>query len=260
MDLIKSRDDKYEEYEGLILERDQVRKDAESIWISYIRIFGQLIADVYEEKLECIKCKKTISYYQAALNHGGVIDTAAMQEYLDREMTAYYTNLKRIQEENKSCRDAKTSTHYEVQRSKTLYRRLVKLLHPDINPETDRQEGLRELWERIVTAYGNNDVKALSDLEILTRKALKELGAGEIKIDIPDIADRISSLKKEIYEITHTEPYTHKDLLEDPEQVGKKEKELNGELETYRKYRMDLEKVIEDIQQSGGLRFQWKMN
>ena len=260
MELIKSTDNQYDEYESLLLERDQVRKDTGSIWIGYIKAFGQLISDGYKEKLECIKCKKTISYYQAALNHGSIVDPEAMQNYLDQEMAAYYANLKRMQEDNERCKKAGTSTAYEVQRAKTLYRRLAKLLHPDINPETDRHEALMELWQRVVSAYGRNDVKELSELEILVRKARKELGAGEVRVDIPDIYERIASLKEEIYEITHTEPYIYKDLLDDPEQVEKKKKELSDELEEYRKYHQELDKVIKDMLQSGGIKLKWRMN
>ena len=43
------------------MERDQAHKDSTSIWINYIQSFGQLIAEVYEEKLKCIKCKQCIS-------------------------------------------------------------------------------------------------------------------------------------------------------------------------------------------------------
>ena len=92
MDLIKSTDSKYEEYENLLLERDQITKEAGQIWTVYLQLFGKLITDNYEEKLECIKCKKTIAYYQNALNHGGVVDSAAMEKYMEQEMAEYYAN------------------------------------------------------------------------------------------------------------------------------------------------------------------------
>jgi len=260
MELINIGNEQYEEYENLLLERDQLQKEAGSIWISYIQTFGQLISDVYEEKLECVKCKKTIAYYQTALNRGGVVDPEEMQKYLELEMASYYANLKRMQAENEDCRNAGTSTPYEVQRARTLYRRLAKLLHPDINPETDRNEELKELWQRILSAYRMNDVKALAELEVLTRKALKELGDGEIKVEIPEIEDRIEELKEEIYNITHEEPYTYRVLLEDREAVDKKLAELNEELESYRKYHKELDEVIESMVNSGGIRFQWLMN
>ena len=259
MDLIKSTDTNYEEYENLLVERDQAHKDSTSIWINYIQSFGQLIAEVYEEKLKCIKCKKTIAYYQTALNHGGVVDPEAMKEYLNQEMASYYTNLKRMQKENERCENAEHSGTYEVQRSKTLYRRLAKLLHPDINPETAKRAELMELWQRIVIAYGQNNLKELSELDVLVRKALKELGAGGRKADIPDIGEKIKVLKKEIYEITHTVPYTYRDLLMD-DAVEKKKRELTEELENYRKYRAELEEVIQNMEEGGGIRFRWRMN
>ncbi|MEE1040056.1 MAG: hypothetical protein U0L10_04990 [Lachnospiraceae bacterium] len=260
MELIRSTHTNYDEYESLLLERDQAQKEAGQIWTCYIQTFGKLIADVYEEKIECIKCRKTIDFYQRALNHGGVVDQDAMQEYLDREMALYYVNLKRMQDDYQKCKNAGTSTSYEVQRSRTLYRRLAKLIHPDINPETDRQEILKELWQRILTAYGYNDIKALSELEVLVRKALKDLGKEEIKIDIPDISERIDALKKEILDITSTEPYTYRELLENDDAVEKKKTALQEELDTYKKYHEELKEAILQIVSKGGIEIKWRMN
>lgn len=259
MELVKSSDSRYEEYENLLLERDQAMKDADSFWIAYTKEFGQLISDVYEEQLECIKRKKSLSYYQTAINHGGIIDQNAMQVWLDQEMASYYENLQMLKNDNDRCKNAKSSTMYEVKRSKELYRRLAKLLHPDINPETDREPKLMELWNRAMAAYRINNVKELSELEILTRKALVELGLGEIKVEILDIDDRIESLKKEIYEITHTEPYTHKTLLEDPDAMKKKKDELKDQLKAYQEYKKQLDEEISKMLTNGGITIQWRM-
>ena len=259
MDLIRSSDTKYDEYETLLLERDQLLKDADSIWISYTQVFGQLITEVYEEKLECVKLKKTISYYQTALNRGGIVDPEAMQEYLEREMSSFHAELKRMMEDNERCKRAKQSSAYEVQRAKTLYRRLAKQLHPDINPETDRQQVLMELWQRIHAAYRQNDVKSLSELEVLAGKALEELGAGEIRVDIPDIEERIEELKKEILDIMNTEPYIYKALMEDEAAVTGKKSELTKELDDYKAYRKELEEAVQQILENGGIKLQWLM-
>jgi len=260
MELIKSNDSKYEEYETLLLERDQIRKESGQIWTSYMQIFGRLLCDIYEEKVECIKRKKMIAYYQRALNHGDMIDPEAMRKYLDQEMAIYQAELERMLKDHEICQNAGVSTAYEVERSKTLYRRLAKLLHPDINPETDRTETLRELWVRIQIAYAKNDVKELSELEVLTRKALKELGAGQIQIDIPDIEEKIGTVRKEIQGLMRSEPYIHRFLLEDEAAVEKKKKELTEELEAYRKYQDELDRVIEEMMKKGGIRIKWRMN
>ena len=254
MDLIKSSDSKYAEYENLLLERDQLSKEAGQIWTVYLQMFGKLISDNYEEKLECIKCKKTITYYQNALNHGGVVDAAAMEKYLAQEMAEYYANLRRMMKENEEANNAGTSTPYEVERAKALYRRLAKIIHPDINPEPDRSEELLELWNRIVIAYHHNDVKELSELEVLVRKALKELGSEEVKVDIPDIEEKIAEVKAEIDQIIHTEPYSLKYLVEDEAATEAKKSELQTELESYQKYHSELNAVILQMLQSGGLK------
>ena len=260
MELIKKNDTKYDVYENLLLERDQLTKEAGQAWTCYIREFGKLMTDLYEEKIECIKCKKTIAYYQNALNHGGVIDPVAIQDYLDQELAAYYHNLRLMLKDNEICGKSKQSSPYEVQRSKTLYRRLAKLIHPDINPETDRQDVLRELWQRILTAYGHNDVKELAELEVLVRKALKDLGTGEIKVEISDIEEKIEVLREEIDEIISTEPYTYKVLLEDEKAVNERKARLEEELKEYQGYHRELEEVIDRMLAEGGLKIQWKMN
>ena len=260
MDLIKRKDSKYEEYEALLLLRDQRQKEAASIWISYVQTFGQLIADVYEKKVACVKSKKMIAFYQTAVNHGGVVDPDAMQAYINREMAEYYNNLRKLREDNDRCGRAGVSSDYEVARAKMLYRKLAKLLHPDINPETDRREELQELWQRIVEAYGKNDVRALTELEVLTRKALKELGEGEIRVEIPDLDDRIEALRAEIALIENSEPYTYGTLLDSPEEAAEKKAALQKELEAYTKYESELADVLDHIVASGGITFQWRMN
>ena len=260
MELIKSGDSMYEEYENLLLRRDQLQKESGQIWTAYTIRFGRLIADVFEEQLECVKCRKKIAYYQSAINHGGVIDGEAMRKYLDREMAACYAHLKRLQDDNNACKDAETSTAYEVQRSKTLYRRIAKLIHPDINPETDRNDRIMELWQRTVIAYNHNDVKELSELEVLVRRVLSELGEGNIRVEIPDIEEKIDALKTEIRDITRSEPYIYKDLLENEDAAEKKESGLEDELRSYKEYHQKLDEEIRKILADGGIRIQWQMN
>ena len=169
-------------------------------------------------------------------------------------MAEYYANLQRMLKENEEANNAGTSTPYEVERAKTLYRRLAKLIHPDINPETDHSEDLLELWNRILIAYHHNDVKQLSELEVLVRKVLKELGADEVRVDIPDIEEKIDEVRVEIDQITHSEPYSLKYLVEDEEASEKKKAELQEELETYQKYHRELNNIILQMLQSGGLK------
>ena len=254
-DLIKSAESKYDEYEKLIIERDRLNKEGGQIWTVYLQTFGELITANYEEKIECIKCKKTIAYYRSVINRGGAADAKAMQEYLDREMAEYYENLKRMTQDKKRAKEAGVSSEYEAKRSKELYRRLAKLIHPDLNPETDRSPELQELWQRIRIAYSKNSVKELAELEVLVRKVLKELGIGNAKAEIPDISDKIEELREEIEDIKRSEPYSLKYLVEDEEAARNKKDGIAKETEEYRKYRKELGGIILKMIAEGGLRF-----
>lgn len=103
-------------------------------------------------------------------------------------------------------------------------------------------------------AYHHNDVKELSELEVLVRKVLKELGSEDVKVDIPDIEEKIEALKSEIEGIKQTEPYCLRYLVEDEEAAEKKKTELREELETYQKYHKELNEVILKMLQTGGLK------
>ena len=250
---VNSSDSRYAEYENLLFERDQLLKEADQIWIVYLQYFGQLITENYEAKIECIKSKKTIAYLQNAINHGGSVDSDAMREFLDKEMVSYYANLKRMAEENENAKKAKMSSAYEAKRSKELYRKLVKLIHPDMKPATDENTELQELWQRIQLAYRQNSIKELSELEVLVRKELKTLGIEDVKVDIPDIEDKIEEIKKEMQDIVSSTPYTYRDLIEDRVTVQKKKDEILSETKSYKDYLKELNEIILKMMSGGGL-------
>ncbi len=258
MELMKIENSRYSEYEDLLLERDQLEKEANSIWIAYVQEFGQLITEIFEEKIECIKRKKTISFYQKAKNQGNDLNTAELQIYLKREMAAYEAHLDRMLLENEAAGRAEISSPYEVHRSKALYRRFAKLLHPDTHPQVYQNETLMELWQRTVEAYGRNDVRALTEIEVLARRALKE--APNEEIVLPDLDRRIEAVKTDIQNIITTEPYTYQELLDDEEKTANFLQELKEELESYQRYRARLDAMIEDLFQEGGLRILWGTN
>ena len=83
---------------------------------------------------------------------------------------------------------------------------------------------------------------------------LKDLGADEVKVDIPDIEEKIDAVRVEIDQIIHSEPYSLRYLVEDEDAAKKKKAELQEELESYQKYHRDLNNIILQMLQSGGLK------
>ena len=247
----------YKRYEELLIRRDRLLKEAESIHISYIQEFGELQLKDFELKVECIRIKKEISYCQQALNRGKVIDADEMRRVIEESMALYNMQLQELLAAKNAADTAKTSPAFKVERAKRCYRRLAKLIHPDIYPEVMENEELRDLWNRIVIAYKCNDDEELEDLETLVRMALQKEGVDLGEPNIENLAAKISKLEDEINDILTSEPYIWEDLLSDPDKVSTKKEELNKSIEEYTKYKEELQKILEDLLSEGGATLAW---
>lgn len=252
--------DMLDEYEELLARRDQLSKEAASLLISYTAEFGDLIRENFELKVECIKTKKMISYCRRRLNRGLKIDTDHMQKDIDKEMQLYYTLLKDMTDDIASAKKSKSVGTFRFERSKKIYRRLTKILHPDVNKKTMENEELRDLWERIMDAYNHSNVDDLEDLEFIVRKKLEELGDDGFEVDCDDLEERIERVERQINDIISTEPYIYKDLLADDEKKAEHKELLNAEHEDYEQYLKTLTNVLEETLKNGGTTIIWKMD
>ena len=258
-ELIKIKNSAYARYEEALLTRDNLQKEAFQYERAYVREFGDMILDIFRKKIECIRKKKTIEYCQAAVNHDRPVDQDQLQEYLRQEMEAFQEQLDAMVEDAEHAKNSKQVSEVDLLMIKRIYHKLVKLVHPDINPLTNETPELAELWQRIQMAYNCNDKKGMQELELLTTTALEQLGVGTLEIEIPDIEEKIAEIEGEIVTIRETDPYQYKYLLEDSKAVDEKKADLARELKSYEEYDNQLDKILEEFMEDG-VRFIWRMN
>ncbi len=256
-DVIKGHNTSYARYEELINRRDELKKEAFQYHAEYVKVFGDLILELFRKKIECIRKKKTIEYCQAALNHGNNVDQAKLQAYLEKEMADFKAQLDDMVKEHEAALKSTTVTEKDMLEIKRIYHRLVKKIHPDINPAVTGSEDLMDLWHRVTVAYSCNSLKDLQELEVLVMQALESVDLDDL--DIPDIEEKISDLEKEIMEIMETDPYQYKFLLDDNKAVEAKKEDLKTELKTYEDYSEQLDEVLEGLLGSG-VKITWQMN
>ena len=258
-ELIKVKNSSYARYEELLLTRDNLQKDAFQYERAYVREFGDMILDIFRKKIECIRKKKTIEYCQAVVNHGRSIDEKQLQEYLRKEMEFFQKQLEAMIDDTANAKNSALVSEVDLLMIKRIYRRLVKLVHPDINPLTAETPELAELWQRIQVAYKCNDKKGMLELEILTTSVLEQLGIGTIEIEIPNIEEKIAEIEDEIVTIRETDPYQYKYLLEDPNAFDEKKADLAQELKDYEEYEGQLETILKRLMEKEGSN-KWRMN
>ena len=258
-DIIRIDNSSYSRYEELLSKRDELRKKSYDYYAEYVRTFGEQILAVFQQKIECIKKKKTIEFYQQALNKGNEIDHEALQKYLSESLAEFHKQLDEMIRDTEATRAIGVVSEIDMLKIKSTYRKLAKLIHPDINPEIAQNETLMDLWNRAVIAYQCNNLKDIEEVEVLVHRVLDQMGVKEIEINIPDINLKIEEVEQEIRDIKSKNPYLYKFLLEDKEAISEKKESLNHELEEYQDYSKQLDDVIEEMI-SGGVKIIWKMD
>lgn len=250
MELIKVIDGDYAQYEELLLKRDELEKEAELILLEYTRVFGDITTEIFELKVNCIVLKKAISFCVIAKNTGNVVDKDALTKFIVVQMAVYQEELDEMVRKNELSKSSSKISAYAEKEIKRIYRKLAKLLHPDISNLTKEYPVFEELFQRILIAYQCNNYKELKELEFLTNRALEELGEQNFEVVIDNIEEKIESLRGDIYTIKNSIPYIYKELLENAKKMEEKMKEFEDERETYRSYKEELEKTLEELKES----------
>lgn len=258
-EIIRVSNSSYAKYEDLLIRRDEVKKLAFQYERAYVREFGDLILEVFQLKLDSIRKKKTIEYCQIFANRGESIDQNALQAYLAKELAEYMEQLEGMIKDNEAAKNNSKVTEADMLKIKRIYHHLVKKIHPDINPLTNKHEELKGLWQRMIVAYNCNDLKEMEEIEVLVNALLDKLDLETIDITIPDIDDKIAELEKEIERITTTDPYLYKDILEDPDAIFQKKEGLRKEIKEYEDYGKQLDEILNRLLQNG-VTLTWRMN
>lgn len=244
-DIIKVKNTAYSKYEEVLLRRDNIRKEAEHYHMEYIRVFGDLITEAFEKKIECIRKKKMIAYCQRQVNMGKKIDGASLTAYIEQEMAQYQADLQAMLNDVKAVKDSTRVPAGDYEKIKKIYYKLVRMIHPDLHPELADDETIKDYWQRIVIAYTYNQLKDLEELELLVGSYLGEMGMQVQDLVVEDLEEKIAAAEEEINRIISTNPYLYKMLLGDTVEIGRRKQEYQDEIASYEMYSAQLDEVLE---------------
>ncbi|MCK5794462.1 MAG: hypothetical protein KAH12_07135, partial [Anaerolineales bacterium] len=210
----------------------------------------------YEEfclQTEINKSKRTIDIIQTAENQGDFITRAAIETMLDLEFREWEERLKEHLEKIDTAKAIENSrlTLQESKRICDLYRKLVKILHPDVNPVIYASN--KSLWRQVQDAYRKGDLGGLKALWMVARDLDQAESEAPSSMEIllkmeDDLKKSIQNLRSGIARITSGHPYTLKENLEDiiwVEDQQKMLKKVISELSVQNsKFRILAEQVI----------------
>lgn len=238
----------------LLLERDELQfVICKNIETEYMLKLGSIEYKAYEAQCAALRLKRKIELIQAKKNRQEKVIISAIEGTLNSEFAEYQKQLnEQIDKMNDALKRSKAEvlTNEENKELKKLYRKIVKALHPDINP--DVSETQVNLFDNAVQAYKNGDLNTLriigemvgnSPLPEQHKDALTQLNEEKERLQnlLKAIRDSIEQIKSEY-------PYTMKEIIEDEEQTEQKKKELENILSQYNElisiYKAKIEEMI----------------
>ena len=243
----------------------------------YMRELGTLEYLVFQKQTEILALRRMIQLVQQDINSRRRPDRKAVQEQLQKEYKTYEKQYRQAQDQYHEAREKYRRENSRSLREisgdedqnatdqagntsaggtsgpggsgapeaedreaaiKSIYKRLIKRLHPDINPDITQRE--LELFYRLVEAYKAQDLEALREIELILDQesdyanTLKNGTAKEqmtaLKAERRRLLEQIRKLQREIAEIERSFPYNRLSILENPEELQRRREALEQEL------------------------------
>lgn len=238
----------------LLLERDELQfVICKNIETEYMLKLGSMEYKAYEAQCADLRLKRKLELIQAKKNRQETVILSEIEETLDNEFAEYQEQLDaQIDKMNDALKRSKTAvlSDEENKELKTLYRKIVKALHPDMNPGVSKAQ--IQLFDNAVSAYKNGDLETLRMIyEMVGNNPLPEQHK-DAMTQLVEERERLQGLLKSIKEsmdaIKSAYPYTMKGILEDTEKTAQKKQEFESILEQYNElisiYKAKIEEML----------------
>jgi hypothetical protein len=140
------------------------------------------------------RAHRKLTLAQKAINAGEAIDERAIESVLDTEFAEWQRQLAEAMKRYQDILDERNSSQLLSEKDSKelakLYRKIVKRLHPDINPSISERE--QKLFLAAQFAYKNGDLTAIRAISVTVE------GLGEAEESYPETEDLSGILEVEL--------------------------------------------------------------
>jgi hypothetical protein len=219
--------------------------------MTYYSLLGNDQLELLHIEVELRKLKYFCELIQSKLNASQEVDLEVIRAKVELELQEWKEKIEEMKAGIKlsSIYNKNLLSPEESKELRSLYRSLVKSLHPDINKDLTPQH--TEMWLAVQNAFKNGDIQTLRNISVIVNNAQQASVSGsenEIKSMIEDIKERIILLEQEIDMIKHSFPYTMLEKLQDNEWVEKEKLLINQKMQVFREQIVFYQNRLETLQ------------
>jgi hypothetical protein len=189
----------------------------------YLERIGRKKYELFCLQTEVSTLKLKQSLIQSYLNRNEKPNLSRIEATIEKEFDTYFKQIEEQAQNLKAAQDYLATeflTPEEAQELKTLYRTLVKRLHPDINHSLSERD--KVLFQQVQAAYKLCDLTKMRELILLLDCSI-EWGEMPVTIDrqfeIEQLEAKIAKYKDDIARLNQLFPFTLREKLFDEEWV-----------------------------------------
>ncbi len=255
--LIKEIEKLREEVSRLIEKRDYLRYHlSPRVSADYIKKIGVYEYKVFEFTVKVRRLRRKTELIRAKIAKDEIIIPSEIEAILDEEYADYEARLRAELERINSELERDGGEYLsdsDGAELKRLYRKVVKLLHPDLNPNQTEREKI--LFLKAVDAYERGDLDALRAIDVLADTLdyddADDLDGDSLARTKEILTRRADVLRNDISEIENTFPLDKRDFLENEEAVNARREDLEEEMAGLRKVYEDYTRMYEELKNRG---------
>ena len=238
----------------LVLERDELLfVECKNIETAYMLSIGALEYRAFEIECAVLRLKRKAEIIRAKKNRQEPVVLSAIEELLDIAFAQYQAKLnERIEKMNAAIERSRGAflSDAEAKELKSLYRAVVKALHPDLHP--DSSDAKIQLFQNAAAAYEKGDLDGLRIIAAMVAEPVPLSDGPDSTALLTSARERLLGLlqtvEERIVEIKSEYPYTMKPIVQSPERTEARKTELREHIgrlnETLAAYTAKIEEML----------------
>ena len=251
-----------EEICALLCERDHLRFQSAPVIEAQYRVrIGVLECKAFEFQCDVLKLKRKIELVQTALNHQETPQLDRIEEILAEEETQYAQKLEtmktQVADALKWKSNATMMTPEKSAKIKKIYYRIVRKLHPDVNPDVTESD--KALLQTAMSAFEYGSLMTLEAVAATLETIVPTVETPSAMEELDQEHQRLTAIRDhvcaEIERIKTSFPFDQLDLLADEKKIeacrAHWKETIAAYKETYAQLTERLSRLLSDSGQNG---------